>query len=196
MGCDNEIDPDSVIKLRDYLVEHDWVMGGMLTRIKDTSSYLAFCNNERWKTKITEGEKTTVGTPSMIRAEILRKFKYNTERKFSDDTELCERLRENGYKIGYSNIICYEILDNSLAELKARFKMYGISDAEVYNSHKSVWSTRRKRRSLLHPWNSEFVQAFKGVERWSTKIRMIPYLAYITYVRYVSWYHNRNIHQS
>ena len=195
LGCDNEIEPNAVLELRDYLEKHDWVMGGMLTRIKDTSHYLAFCNNERWKFKITEGEKSTVGSPFMIKADILKEFRYNTVRKFSDDTDLCERLIGAGYKIGYSDVICYETMDNSYEELKGRFKMYGISDAEVYNAHRNEWSKNRKRQSLLHPYRSEFKIILKGVKGFWTKVKVFPYAFLITWIRYRSWFKNRKIHR-
>lgn len=195
LGCDNAIEPNAIEELKEYLIAHDWVMGGMLTRIKDTSKYLAFCNNERWKFKITEGPKTTVGSPFMIKSSILKEFRYNTVRKFSDDTDLCERLTENGYKIGYANVICYETLDNSYAELKARFKMYGISDAEVYNAHKDSWTKQRRRQSRLHPYRSEFKVIMSGVKGFWTKVKVFPYAFLITWIRYRSWFKNRNIHK-
>lgn len=195
LGCDNVIEPNAINELRNYLIEKDWVMGGMLTRIKDTSKYLAFCNNERWKFKITEGEKSTVGSPFMIKSKILRQFRYNTSRKFSDDTDLCERLTENGYKIGYANVVCYETLENSYAELKSRFRMYGVSDAEVYNAHSNEWSRKRRRQSLLHPYRSEFKVILKGARGVWTKIKVFPYAFLITWIRYRAWFSNRNIHK-
>mgnify|MGYP002626054220 CR=1 FL=1 len=195
LGCDNTIEPDSIEKLKEYMIAHDWVLGGMLTRIKDTSRYLAFCNNERWKTKITEGPKSVVGTPFMIKTDLLKQFRYNTVRKFSDDTDLCERLIESGHQIGYSDVICYEMTANSYAELKARFKMYGISDAEVYNAHRNEWSKQRKRQSRLHPYRSEFKVIMKGVKGFWTKVKVFPYAFLITWIRYRSWFKNRNIHR-
>lgn len=195
LGCDNEIEPDSIEKLKIYMEEHDYAMAGMLTRIKDTSKYLAFCNNERWKFKITEGPKSVVGSPFMVKADLLKQFRYNTQAKFSDDTDLCERLIENGYQIGYSDVICYENTDNSYAELKARFRMYGVSDAEVYNAHKDTWTKRRKRQSRLHPYRSEFKVIMKGVKGFWTKVKVFPYAFMITWIRYKSWFKHRNIHK-
>jgi len=195
LGCDNEIEPDSIGALKTYMEEHDFALAGMLTRIKDTSTYLAFCNNERWKFKITEGPKSVVGSPFMIKAALLKEFRYNTQRKFSDDTDLCERLIENGHIIGYSDVICYENTENSYAELRARFKMYGISDAEVYNAHKDTWDKKRKRQSRLHPYRSEFKVILKGVKGFWTKVKVFPYAFMITWIRYRSWFKNRNIHR-
>lgn len=191
LGCDNQIDEDSIIRLKEYMLNHKWVYCGMLTRIKDTSSYLGFCNNERWKYKINEGEKKIVGTPFMVETRILREFPYNTSLKFADDTDLCERITSAGYKMGYSDVICYEILDNSIGELKRRYKMYGISDAEFYNKHKQDWTTKRKRQSIMHPFRSEFVLGLRSADGLFTKIKLIPYLAIITYFRYAGWYGHR-----
>ena len=194
LGCDNEIDPDAVEKLKAYMDEHDYALAGMLTRIKDTSKYLAFCNNERWKFKITEGPKSVVGSPFMIKAQVLKEIPFNTTKKFSDDTDLCERIIKAGYQIGYSNVICYESLDNSYEDLKRRFKIYGISDAEVYNAHKDEWTGKRKRQSLLHPYRSEFKVILSGVKGFWTKVKVFPYAVLITGIRYRSWYKNRKNH--
>ena len=192
LGCDNEIESDSISKLKDYMLKKNWVYCGMLTRIKDTSTYLGFCNNERWKYKIFEGERKIVGTPFIVETRILKEFPYNTNLKFADDTDLCERITNAGYKMGYSDVVCYEILDNSISELKRRYKMYGISDAEFYNKHKTDWPLGRKLKSLLHPIGSEFRLGLKNAKGFFTKIKLIPYLVLITYYRYVGWYGHRN----
>lgn len=192
LGCDNQIESDSILRLKEYMINHGWVYCGMLTRIKDTSSYLGFCNNERWKYKIFEGERKIVGTPFIVETRILREFPYNTNLKFADDTDLCERITNNGYKMGYSDVVCYEILDNSVDELKRRYKMYGISDAEFYNKHKQDWSVKRKIKSLLHPLGAEFRTGLRNADGFFTKIKLIPYLIMITYYRYAGWYGHRN----
>ena len=193
LGCDNEIEPNSIYRTKEYMLSHDYVYCGMLTRIKDTSNYMAFCNNERWKYKITEGPKSIVGTPFIVKTDILRKFPYNTNLKFADDTDLCERITSAGYKIGYSDVICYETAENSVKELRARYKMYGISDAEFYNQHKQQWTTARKIKSLMHPFKSEFVLGLRAAEGLWTKVKLLPYLTLVTYYRYISWFEHRNI---
>lgn len=187
MGCDNQIEPDSILRLKEYMIHHNWVYCGMLTRIKDTSSYLGFCNNERWKYKFYEGERRIVGTPFIVETRILREFPYNTDLMFADDRDLCERITGNGYKMGYSDVICYEILDNSIAELKRRYKMYGISDAEYHCTHKQEWSFVQRCKSLLHPIRVEFALGLRKAKGVLTKLKLIPYLTMITYFRYMGW---------
>ncbi|MBP5484227.1 MAG: glycosyltransferase family 2 protein [Bacteroidales bacterium] len=193
MGCDNEIDPDSISRLKAYMLSHGYVYCGMLTRIRNLDSYLARCNNERWKYKITEGPKSIVGTPFLVQKNILDEFPYDTTLQFADDTNLCERITGGGYSIGYSNVVCYEILDNSYAELKSRYIMYGISDAEFYNQHKKEWSAKRRRQSRLHPWRSEFVLGLRSVKGLGRKLYMLPYLFLITGLRYWGWWSHRNV---
>lgn len=187
LGCDNQIEPNSILRLKDYMIQHGWVYCGMLTRIKDTSSYLGFCNNERWKYKFYEGERGIVGTPFIVEARILREFPYNTNLGFADDRDLCERITSKGYKMGYSDVVCYEILDNSIAELTRRYKMYGISDAEYHCTHKQEWSSSQRFKSLLHPIRVEFALGLRKAKGVLTKIKLIPYLTMITYYRYVGW---------
>ena len=174
------------------MLEKNWVYCGMLTRIRQTGTYLGYCNNERWKYKITEGEKSIVGTPFIVETRILKEIPYNTKLKFADDTDLCERIINSGYKIGYSDVVCYEILDNSVSELKRRYKMYGISDAEFYNKHKNEWSLSRKWESIMHPYKSEFLLGLKKTDGFINKIKILPYLFLITYYRYKGWYNHRD----
>lgn len=187
LGCDNQIEPDSVLRLKDYMIQHGWVYCGMLTRIKDTSSYLGFCNNERWKYKFYEGERRIVGTPFIVETRILREFPYNTNLSFADDRDLCGRITSKGYKMGYSDVVCYEILDNSIAELKRRYKIYGISDAEFHHTHKHEWSPLQRIESILHPLRLEFVLGLRKAKGLLTKIMLIPYLTLITFYRYAGW---------
>lgn len=187
LGCDNEIEPDSVLRLKEYMLKRDWVYCGMLTRIKDTSSYLGFCNNERWKYKFYEGERSVVGSPFMIKTNVLREIPFNTNLKFADDRDMCERIINKGYKIGYSDIVCYEILDNSVKELKRRYKIYGVSDAEFHAKHKDDWSIKHRMKDLLHPIGAEFRTGLIKAKGLFTKIKIIPYLMLITYYRYVGW---------
>lgn len=187
LGCDNRIELDSISGLKDYMVKHNWVYCGMLTRSKDTSTYLGYCNNERWKYKFYEGERRIVGTPFIVESRILIEFPYNTNLKYADDRDLCDRITQAGYKMGYSDVVCYEILDNSLAELKRRYKMYGISDAEFHQAHKQGWSFGQKCKSLLHPIRVEFALGLRKAKGLLTKLKLIPYLTMITYYRYVGW---------
>lgn len=192
LGCDNQIETDSILRLKEYMIQHNWVYCGMLTRIKDTSSYLGFCNNERWKYKFYEGERRIVGTPFIVEARILREFPYNTNLRFADDRDLCERITNKGYKMGYSDVVCYEILDNSLSELRRRYKMYGISDEEFHHTHKLEWSYFQRIKSMLHPLRVEFVLGLRKAKGLLTKLKLIPYLALITHYRYVGWFGHRN----
>ena len=192
LGCDNQIEPDSIARLKDYMLRHDWVYCGMLTRIKDTSSYLGFCNNERWRYKFYEGERRIVGTPFIVETRILRDFPYNVNLKYADDRDLCERITGSGYKMGYSDVVCYEILDHSVAELKRRYKMYGVSDAEFHNSHKGEWSFKLKLKSLLHPLGTEFLLGLRKADGLFKKMRIIPYLVMITFYRYAGWVEYKN----
>ena len=62
----------------------------------------------------------------------IKKFRWGVNNTFSDDTDLCQRLIENDYKVGISKNVTYEIGELKLKEILARWKMYGKSDYQFF----------------------------------------------------------------
>ena len=189
VGDDNVIPQGGIWKLKCYLQSHGWICAGMLTRLQNAEKdYWSYCSDLRYQVKIREGICTIVGTPCMYRVDVLKSFGWNIESKFSDDTELHERIANSGYKVGYSDLVCYEIGKEGFHEIYKRYKnIYGVSDAEVWRRHRAIWSVKRKLRSLLHPFLGEFVTPMKKIATWSDKVYVAPYFVWIMLVRYYGW---------
>lgn len=191
-GDDNIIPNNAIIELKKYLESHDIVCAGMLTRVKNCDrNYWAFGSDMRWQTRIYEGEREVVGTPNMYYRSVLEEIGWNTDLKFSDDTDLQERMCEK-YKIAYSNVCCYEIGKTDFLDIKKRFKMYGVSDAEFWNGHHETWKVGRKIRSILHPIRDELIRPMSRVKGWGNKIRILPFFVIITWIRYCGWVTYKN----
>ena len=58
------------------------------------SNYLNRCMNIYRYLRYQHGPVTTIGTPSLFRHQTLQKYKFDNTRKGSDDSELCDRIRE------------------------------------------------------------------------------------------------------
>lgn len=189
VGDDNILEPDSIKNLKKYMLSHDWIGASMLTRLKDSrSSWLAFCINERLKARVNEGVTSVIGTPHLYDGEILRKLSFDEKCKYSDDTDLGERIKATTKKkIGYSNVVCYEIGKTRWKDVFTRFLMYGSSDAQFWDKYSKQWNFRRKIKSILHPLEAEFFSSIKKVRPIYINIITIPFFVLITIVRYTGW---------
>ena len=135
-----------------------------------------------------EGEKEIIGTPWLYQTEILKLYSFNEKMNYSDDTELCHRLRKDNHSIGISNIKSYEIGENNFPELKLRWLNYGASDSEYFRMFKKDWHIFQQINSLLSPLKKDFIKiVFSSRILIFQKIYILPFLLYITFVRYIGW---------
>lgn len=81
-----------------------------------------------------------------------------------------------------------EIGDFGFLELRTRWRMYGSSDLQVYQSQSSYWTWRRKIESIFYPLRNELLAPLVS-RRITTfeKMRVLPFLLCITTIRYFSW---------
>lgn len=181
--------PDNILKSGGSIFEtlikamkhYQWDGIGLLSEVLAPTSYTDKGMALRWANKITAGEKGSIGTPFMFERKLLDKFRFNDYLKYSDDTELCERLTNAGRSVGYSHLSCWEVSNNNWKSLKARFKAYGLSDGEYYLKHCNQWDLKRRIKSILHPL-TEF-QIIKSLE----DIPFIPFVICIVIFRYVGY---------
>ncbi len=134
------------------------------------------------------GPATVIGTPTLFVGDLLRAHPYDATRRFSDDSELCERwTRELGARFAISDAHVLEVGKASWDEVVVRCRMYGISDEEVFRIGRgSGWSTRRQVASLLHPARVDFVEPVTRL-RPRDAVTAAPFLAAFATMRYLSW---------
>ena len=149
-----------------------------------------FCSRglNAWRAgRFTEGERTVIGTPTLFLGDILRENPYDSSRKFSDDSELCERwAKEFGARFAISNAYVLEVGKTSWQEVRIRAKMYGISDHEIFIENSNRWTLLRKAKSLSHPITSDFVTPVRHLPL-SQAASAIPFLGAFTALRYAGW---------
>ncbi|MHB1065972.1 MAG: glycosyltransferase family 2 protein [Candidatus Nanopelagicales bacterium] len=187
MGSDNVMPPDQLQRMIDTLERLDVQGVSARTRIEG-DDYLARGLNA-WRTgRFVPGEAAVIGTPTLLDGDLLRAHPYDPARRFSDDSELCERWSSQlGARFAVSDAFVLEVGKTSWDEVVARCRMYGTSDAEVFAAgRRSGWSPARQARSLMHPARVDF---FHPVGRLSAReaLEAAPFLAAFTVMRYGFW---------
>lgn len=163
---------------------HDFV--GCQTRLTP-QGYLARGTNFWRRSRFSAGAQMTIGTPSMAKKSLMKDFPYSKVRKYSDDSEICERLRSAGKSLFCSDAIVFETGYVSFAAIIRRWRMYGKSDYEVFeNLRLRGEDPARLLRSLLHPLRFELLIPMRRATLGEF-FKYLPFLMLITIVRYASW---------
>ena len=134
------------------------------------------------------GPARVIGTPSLFIGDLLRKHPYDSSRRFSDDSELCERwTRGLNCNFAISDAFVYEAGKTEWHEIKVRAAMYGVSDYEVFTSGKRAgWNMRRQVLSVLHPLKVDCIGPLLHL-RPDKALRAVPFLSAFVLLRYTSW---------
>lgn len=128
-----------------------------------------------------------VGTPNIFRTEQLKKYGYSKSRGWSDDEEVCSRMRlEEGAVFEILNQECQEIGQATVYRQIYRFFHYGYSDYEIYSSRKRQWSLLRRAKSILHPLMVELIYPFNKLSFYN-KLYCLPMMLVLTSLRYLGW---------
>jgi glycosyltransferase involved in cell wall biosynthesis len=147
-----------------YMNNCNWVGCGLLTGIPYQWNYYDKCIDIWFNSKIKEGQREVVGTPILYKTNILKKFKYDENCSHSDDSNLGKRLKESGFKQGYSNYFCFDITRNNFKNILDRFLRYGISDKEYHIKY--CKTLKSKIKSYLHTLTSDFVPNIYFIPFW------------------------------
>ena len=171
LGSDNDIDIADIDLCYAYMLDEGWIICAFLTRYYSVKGYKNRMINKRWRTRFTEGSRSVVGTPCIMAAQYsygkmgkVHDIRFNEAMPFSDDSDLCERLTDIDYRVGYSDQYC---IDHE-TDIKARFVMYGKGDKQYERAYH-----KNPLRSLLHIIKCE----------WLWSIEYIPFYVYIVYYR-------------
>ena len=187
MGSDNVL-PEGQLDVMISALAQGHHAGVSATTIIPDTTYLARGLNA-WRTgRFPAGSVAVIGTPTLFRADQLRAHPYDTTRKFSDDSELCERWsREFGATFAISDAYVYELGKTSWEEIVIRCRMYGISDHEVFRKgSEEGWTAQRKVISLLHPLRVDLLTPVMRLPL-PQALAVTPFLATFTGMRYAFW---------
>ena len=185
VGPDNIMPEQSINKILNYMLENNWIGCSCMTSItNEPKTYLEKSMNSYKKSKFFPGEKNIIGTPWLYITEILKKYKFNEKSTYSDDTELCNRLRSDDHKIGISDVFCYEVGTTTWSNIKHRWAMYGKSDSEFYKIIKNNLTLKNRIKSRLHAITTDLLLPLRSKNISSLeKMKLFPFLILIVFFR-------------
>ena len=190
MGSDNVLPAGELEKMIAALEQSDQknLQGVSAQTFIEGDNYASKGLNAWRKGRFVPGPAAVIGTPTLFIGDTLRTHPYDPARRFSDDSELCERwAKEFGATFAISDAYVLEIGKTSWDEVKIRCKMYGISDDEVFKiGSKSGWSTKRKLKSMTHPARVDLGTPLKRLQL-SEAVEAAPFLTAFTAMRYWYW---------
>lgn len=190
MGSDNLVAPGALDLMIAALADPSAsnLQGVSAQTMIEGDSYLAAGLNAWRRGRFLVGPAAIIGTPTLFIGQTLRAHPYDSSRRFSDDSELCERwTREFDASFAISDAVFYEIGKTSWEEIRVRCKMYGISDYEVFAAGSaSGWSAQRKAQSLLHPARVDLMHPLMHLKPVAGA-KALPFLVAFTAMRYESW---------
>jgi hypothetical protein len=141
------------------------------------------------------GPVDVIGTPSLFDGDLLRAHPFDEGRRFSDDSELCERWRSQlGARFVISTAFVMESGRITWAELRGRCAMYGVSDGEVFRAGVAAgWGWRRRLRSIMHPLRVDLLQPVRRLPLLDS-VKALPFLLTFVVLRYWGWVRSRHAH--
>jgi len=150
-GCDNILTDNSIGEMISN-IKKNFTGVSTMTKLKNPNkNYLSWSLNQYKLARYFPGERQVIGTPNLFPIEILKDNKYDSNMRWSDDADLCDRLKTLGHKFVISNSFVYEIGSEDFPSIVNRWKEYGRGDSKIYKKYFKLWSITRKLKSLLHP---------------------------------------------
>ena len=187
MGSDNVMPPGELDRMLMYLRTHD-LQGVSAQTFIEGDTYVSKGLNNWRKGRFIPGPSKIIGTPTLFDGDLLRSNPFDVSRQHSDDSELCERWsRDFGARFAISDAHVFEIGKANWTEVKARCRLYGISDAEVFSAGRHEgWDLTRRISSLLHPARVDFFRPLRQLPARDA-IVSVPFFAAHTALRYAGW---------
>ncbi len=187
LGSDNVMTPGSLRIMINNLVCGSANAVGALTHVPGTS-YLSRGLNFWRVSRFRVGPVDVVGSPTLFWTRDIQGFPFNIDRRFSDDTELCERWSQDlDAKFAISPAVVLEIGKTGFRELKDRCKIYGISDSEIYRDGvRKGWTRPRRIASFLHPIKVDLVTPIARLG-FLKGVYFFPYFCLFVFFRYKAW---------
>ena len=187
MGSDNVMPPGQLQRMIDDLQQQS-LQGVSAQTLIERTDYVSRGLNAWRSGRFPPGPRPIIGTPTLFVGDLLRENPYDPTRRFSDDSELCERwTRDFGATFAVSSAHVLEVGKTTWPEVVIRCRMYGISDEEVFShGRKSGWSLARQAKSLLHPARVDLVEPITRLAPRDA-VTNAPFLAAFTAMRYASW---------
>ena len=185
-GCDNILHRNTLKKMLEKIDDKTIGVSSMTKLLNPNKNFISWSINQYKISRYYPGFRNVIGTPNIFLKETLVHHKYDPEMRWSDDADLCDRLRALGYKFQISDSFVYEIGSDTLKSLIYRWKEYGRGDSKIFKKNYKKWSLFRKLKSLVHPVTVDFIFPITNV-KYKYKLLLLPFLLFIVLIRYYGW---------
>lgn len=186
-GSDNVLPDGALANMLKWLIEGNLSGVSAVTHLKNSQeNYLAKAMNRYKQARFYPGEREVIGTPTLFKADLLKEYPYDDKMGWSDDADLCDRLRSKGHRFAISETVVLEVGSENIGSVIYRWKGYGRSDWEIYCKYSKTWNLMRKLQSWLHPLKVELIEPFLRT-KGSSRADLLPFLLLVTGIRYFSW---------
>ena len=156
-GCDNILTQNCIEEMISD-INKNYTAVSVMTKLKNPNkNYLSWSLNQYKIARYFPEERNVIGTPNLFPIEILKNNKYDNNMRWSDDADLCDRLRLKGHKFAISNSFVYEIGSEDIKSIINRWKEYGRGDSKIYMKYSNVWNWKRKIQSYMHPFYVDLI---------------------------------------
>jgi glycosyltransferase involved in cell wall biosynthesis len=187
IGPDNILGCDFIEKLIRLKEEWRFDVASVSTRIYEPQNFWDRGMDFRWKCNMgTPGETDVPGTPNVYDRRLFEKVHFS-DKDFggADDTDLCEQLKNYGYKLGIVPLAIFEKNGWTSRFIWNRFKFYGTGDNCFYKQYKSTWTLSRRLLSITHPLRQTI--SYSRLALLEKNYEAIPWLFYTMVARYYGW---------
>lgn len=183
-GPDNILPQDTIFEMIRELEYSSLV--SCQTRLLSVNNYLDRCH-ELSKRRFTAGRNLpVVGTPYLALKTTFEAFPFDAAMLNSDDTDLCNRLREKEHVISRVPGYCFEHGFSNISDIRERWMRWGRGDALYYRKYQESWTSLRKVKSFLHPVVAEIIQPSRFLTPRQYLFSM-PFLFIVAVLRVLGW---------
>jgi glycosyltransferase involved in cell wall biosynthesis len=187
VGPDNMLPENFITDLVRLRKEWGFDVASVSTRTANPKNYWDKGMDFRWLCNMgTAGETDVPGTPNLYDRTLFKAENFSSrDLGGADDTDLCERLRARGYKLGIVPLIVYEKNGWTMRKVWNRFKFYGTGDCCFYDQYRLSWTLWRRLQSLTHPLRQTLDYSKIAISKGKTDL--LPWLFCAMLARYYGW---------
>lgn len=187
VGPDNLLAENFIDKFVRLRKKWGFDVASVSTRTANPKTYWDRGMDFRWVCNMgTPGEIDVPGTPNIYDRKLFQIENFSDQDLAgADDTDLCERLKSHGFKLGIVPLVVYEKNGWTKQSIWNRFKFYGSGDSCFYSSYRSGWTCKRRFMSISHPLRQTIDYSKRAIREG--RVSLLPWLIYTMVARYYGW---------
>ncbi|MBS1962182.1 MAG: glycosyltransferase family 2 protein [Bdellovibrionales bacterium] len=186
IGPDNVLPFGFISEMMRLGREYGFDVVGAQTRVLEPKTFSDRGLDFRWRVLMGEpGERAVIGTPTLYRGGVLQDTNYEERAANADDTDVAERMRKKGKRLGVVPVQVFDANGMTLGAAWRKFRWYGTGDAHFYRNHSPDWTLGRKLFSLSHPLRQTI--NFGKTALLQGEFGAFAWLVFVMAARYAGW---------